>query len=210
MKDGMIVTLMAALVGTAFGGVSTPNVWGAMEHIELSFDNGSVHAHVNTSVANPVELLRFPGEQYDGAAGVLDDSYYSSQYGWVADGFINLGTDEFIWIEHISSTDGLGVYEGGMRMMREMHTYDAIQGTGGSDDAWNWGGTMVHNWYSTDALGAYEATYEVFVGDALGNAYSQYTSDTVTLNFNAVPTPGGLGTLVFGGLLATRRDRGVS
>lgn len=204
----MTVSTLALVSGTALAGVSTPNVWGPMEHIMLTFDNGEVHAHVETDASTPIEMQRFAGEMYDGAASVLNDTYYSSQYGWLADGFISLGQDEFMWIEHVSSTAGLNVYEGGLRMMREMHTYDAIQGTAGSDNSWNWGGTMVHNWYSTDALGAYEATYRVFVGDASGNVYSQYTSDLVTLNFNAVPAPSALGMLAMGGFVASRRKRG--
>ena len=174
----------------------------------LSFDDGAVHAHVGNDASSPILMNRFAGETYDGAASVLDDTFYSSQYGWLADGFISLGQDEFMWIEHVSSTAGLNVYEGGLRMMRDMHTYEAIQGTDGSDDAWMWGGTMMHNWYSADELGSYEATYRVFVGDADGNAYSQYTSDTVTLYFNAVPTPGALGVLAMGSLVAARRNRG--
>lgn len=204
----MTITTLALVSGSALAGVSTPNVWGPMEHIMLSFDNGAVHAHVGTDASNPIEMQRFAGESYDGAAGVLNDTYYSSQYGWLADGFISLGQDEFMWIERMDSTEGLNVYEGGMRMMREMHTYDAIQGTDGTDDAWMWGGMMTHNWYSAESMGSYEATYRVFVGDASGNAYSQYTSDTVTLHFNAVPAPGGLGMLAMGGLVAARRNRG--
>ena len=201
------LTTVALACTTAIGGVSWPNAWGSMEHIEISLSNGTVHAHVMTDAANPVELQRFSGESYSGAAAVLDDSYYSSQYGWVADGFIGLNPGEFMWVEHVSSTAGLDVYEGGMRMMRDMHTYDAILGTDGSDDAWMWPGTMVHNWYSADALGSYEATYEVFVGDASGNAALGYESAMVTLNFNAVPTPAGLSLLGLGGLVIARRRR---
>ncbi len=202
------MTTAALAASTAIAGVSLPNVWGPMEHVMISLENGAVHAHVNTDATSPIELHRFEGQPYDGASSVLQDTYYSSQYGWIADGFINLGADEFMWIERIDASDGLNVYEGGMRMMREMHTYNAIQGTDGSDDAWNWGGTMVHNWYSADTLGAYEATYRVFVGDEFGNAFAQYQSDTVTLNFNAVPAPGAMGILASAGLIATRRKRG--
>ena len=198
---------MALVCGTALGGVSLPNVWGEMEHVMISLDNGAVHAHVGTDAGNPVELQRFVGESYSGAASVLDDSYYSSQYGWVPDGFISLDAGEFMWIEHVSSTAGLDVYEGGMRMMRDMHTYDSILGTDGSDDAWMWSGMMVHNWYSADALGSYEATYEVFVGDASGSAVTGYDSALVTLNFDAVPSPAGLSVLGLGGLVVTRRRR---
>ena len=92
-------TTLALLSGSALAGVSTPQVWGPMEHIMLTFESGEVHAHVATSSANPIEMLRFAGETYDGAASVLDDTYYSSQYGWIADGFISLAPDEFMWIE---------------------------------------------------------------------------------------------------------------
>lgn len=207
MNTTMTMTTVALVCGSAIGGVSLPNVWGPMEHIEISMSNGAVHTHVGTHAGNAIELQRFAGENYDGAAAVLDDSYYSSQYGWVADGFISLEAGEFMWVEHVSSTAGLNVYEGGMRMMREMHSYDAILGTDGSDDAWMWSGTMVHNWYSADALGSYEATYEVFVGDASGNAVLGYESAMVTLNFNAVPSPAGLSVLGLGGLVAARRRR---
>lgn len=92
-------------------------------------------------------------------------------------------------------------------MMRDMHTYDAILGTDGSDDAWMWSGMMMHNWYSADSMGAYEVTYEVFVGDFNGDALTNYASDFVTLNFNAVPSPAGLSLLGLGGLVAGRRRR---
>lgn len=204
----MTLTVLGVIAGSAVAGVSLPNVAGPMEHIMLSFDNGVVDAHIDIDGSNPIVMNRYAGEVYNGAASVLDDTYYSSQYGWLADGFISLGSEEFMWVERVDSTEGLNVYEGGMRPMLAMHTYDAIQGTDGSDDAWMWSGMMTHNWYSADELGSYEATYRVFVGDADGNAYTQYTSDTVTLYFNAVPTPGALGMLALGGLVAARRNRG--
>lgn len=176
----------------------------------VTFEGGAVSAHANNDASSPIELLRFAGEDYSGASSVMDETYYSDQYGWVPDGFISLGADEFLWIERVSSTEGLNVYEGGMRMMREIHSYDAILGTAGSDDAWMWGGTMTHNWYSADDLGAYEVTYEVFVGDENGNDFSQYSGDTVTMYFNAVPSPAGASVLGLGGLVATRRRRANS
>ncbi|MGJ8637074.1 MAG: hypothetical protein ACSHX5_09540 [Phycisphaerales bacterium] len=202
------VSVLALACGSAVAGFSAPNShsW-PMEHVMVTFDGNAVSAHANNDASSAIQLLRFEGEDYSGASSVMDDTYYSDQYGWVPDGFISLGADEFLWIERVSSTAGLNVYEGGMRMMRDMHSYDAILGTDGSDDAWMWGGTMVHNWYSADDLGSYEVTYEVFVGDASGNAYSQYASDTVTLYFDAVPSPAGAAVLGLGGLVAARRRR---
>lgn len=202
----VMTSVLVLSTGSAFAGFNAPNAhsW-PMEHVSLSLTDGHVHAHTNEGAS--VDLLRFEGEQYSGAASSLDDSYYSDQYGWVADGFISLGADEFMWIQLVDATDGLDVYEGGMRMMRENHTYEAILGTDGSSDAWMWSGVMTHNWYSAGELGTYQATYEVFVGDIDGNALSAYTSDTVTLNFNAVPSPSGAFTLGLGTLIATRRRR---
>ena len=208
MTMATVSMVLGSMCGSTMAGFSAPNAhsW-PMEHVMVTFDNGAISAHANNDSSSPIQLLRFEGESYSGAAASLDDTYYSDQYGWVPDGFISLGADEFVWIETVSSTAGLNVYEGGMRMMRENHSYDAILGTDGSDNAWMWGGTMTHNWYSAESLGAYEVTYEVFVGDALGNALSAYTSDTVTLFFNAVPSPAALSVLGLGGLVAARRRR---
>ena len=196
----------ACVCGSAMAELPQLHAW-PMQHIMLTFDGSTVGAHADPTAMDPVLLQRFSGESYDGAASVLDDSYYSDQYGWLADGFISLGADEFMWIERVSSSAGLNVYEGGMRMMREFHSYDAILGTDGSSDRWMWGGTMTHNWYSADALGDYEATYFVYVGDANGDAYTQYQGAEVTLYFSAVPAPSAMGLLGLAGFGAMRRRR---
>jgi len=202
----MTILTVSIAAGSAIAGFEAPNAhtW-PMEHVMISMTNNQIDAHTNDGAM--VDLLRFAGESYSGDASVLDDSYYSDQYGWVADGFIDLSAGEFMWISFVSGTDGLDVYEGGRRTMSDTHTYDAIQGTDGSDNAWMWSGVMTHNWYSVQEAGLYEATYEVYVGDADGNALTAYTSDTVTLNFNAVPAPSSLALLGMGGVVATRRRR---
>lgn len=179
-----------------------------MEHIMISMDGGDLHAHVNTSADNRIEMQRFDGAVYSGAADVLTETYYSDQYGWVADGFLDPGAGNSIWIEQVSASSGLRVYEGGMRMMRPSHSYDAIFGTNGSNNAWQWSGMMTHNWYSANALGAYEASYRIFVADEFGNAVDGFGEASVTLHFVAVPAPGAIGVLAGAGLIATRRKRG--
>lgn len=195
--------------GLAFADDVWPQSFGwPMEHIMVSMDGSDLHAHVNTGPDNRIGMQRFGGEVYSGAADVLTETYYSDQYGWVADGFIDPGAGNSIWIEQVGATGGLNVYEGGMRMMRPSHTYDPIFGTDGSDSAWQWSGMMTHNWYSADSLGEYEAEYRIYVGDGLGNALAGFGEASVTLHFVAVPTPGGAGVFAGVGLIAARRKRG--
>jgi len=204
------VALAALALACAGAGADIPSIHGTpMEHVLITFDGGAVGVELDNPGA-VVEMRRFEGVSYDGAASVLDETYYSDQFGWLADGFISLGAGEHIWIERTASSQGLDVYEGGMRMMRETHSYDPILGTAGSDARWMWGGTMTHHWHSADGLGAYEADYEVYIGDARGDALAQYGSASVTLSFNAVPAPGALGVLVLGALGAARHRGGRS
>ncbi|MEL6796901.1 MAG: hypothetical protein AAFO89_08765, partial [Planctomycetota bacterium] len=113
-----------------------------------------------------------------------------------------------ISIEMLSATPGLNVYEGGMRPMLANHTYAPIFGTDGSDSSWEWGGTMHHPWFAVDELGVYEAEFEVFISDAVtGDRLAGFGSETVTLQWQAVPTPGSAVALGLGGLVAARRRR---
>ena len=195
--------------GLASAGEVWPESFGwPMEHIMVSMEGSDLHAHVNTDASNRIEMQRFDSVVYSGAADVLTDTYYSDQYGWVADGFIDPGAGNSIWIEQVDATTGLNVYEGGMRMMRPTHSYAPIFGTDGSASAWQWSGMMTHNWYSADLLGDYEASYRIFVGDALGNAVGGFGEAAVTLHFTAVPAPGAVGLLAGAGLVAARRKRG--
>lgn len=138
-----------------------------MVHVMIGVHEGMIHAHAESVPGGRVDLLRFPGESYSGAAAVLNETWYSSRYGWMADGFISLGDGEGIWIENIARDAGLGVYEGGMRMMRHMHTYGAIFGTDGSDPG-RLERAMRHDWFSATGIGEYDATFRITVRDAAG------------------------------------------
>jgi hypothetical protein len=187
-----------------------PRVVGPMEHVMISIENGAIDVHLEAG-SLPIELHAFPGDVYSGDAGVLNDSFYSSQYGWLAGGFIALNAGESIVIENTAMDEGLRVYEGGLRMMRDSHTYDAIFGTEGSSTRSTWAGTMRHDWFAADEAGQYQASFRVFVADAMGEEVISYGDSNVTLSFYAVPAPGA-GLLLLGGIVGAvrrRRDGGA-
>ena len=204
----------AALALIVSAGAASAQTWpqmdGGMKHILIAFDGTTLTNHIdNTLTPDPLPLpMRTYGESYTAPADVLDGKYYSSQFGFLADGFITLDPGTAIWIEMTSATPGLEAYEGGMRPMRAMHTYAPIFGTAGSDTAWKWNGMMHHPWFAANDLGLYSADFNIYIGDDItGAALSGYTPSTVTLEWNAVPAPGSLAVLGLGGLVATRRRR---
>lgn len=208
INNTVILATIATLSGSALAALPNAHTW-PMEHIMISMDDtNTLHAHTNTSASNPVEMLRFAGESYEGNAGSLDNMFYSDQYGWVLDGIVDPGFGNSIWIQMIDQTSGLDTYEGGRRMMIDEQTFNPIFGTAGSSDAWQWSGMMTHNWYAAAEMGDYEATYSIYVGDSAGNAVDGFTAAEVTLNLRAVPTPAPLVMLGLGSLVATRRKRG--
>ena len=214
---------VAASASTATVAEATlPQVNGEMKHVFIAFDGSSISTWVDDSLpgdpaSQPVELIQYPGDApysaTGGDAGVLDGRFYSARYGWLQNGFIDLdqdndGADELsIWVKRVDATAGLDTYEGGMRGMRNMHSYAPLFATDGSDDSWRWPVSMVHNWYAADAPGAYEATYEVYIGDAAGVPLPGFASDQVTVTFNAIPAPGAAAALGVVGIAAIRRRR---
>ncbi|MEM7622507.1 MAG: hypothetical protein AAF235_04825, partial [Planctomycetota bacterium] len=199
---------MIALAGSV--GAQLPQfMWdGGMKHVLITFDGTNIGAEVDPNTPQlelPLEMRDF-GESYQGAESVLDNTYYSSQFGFLPDGFLSLPTGAAISIEMTSASPGLSVYEGGMRPMRANHTYAPIFGTDGSDTSWEWGGTMHHPWFAVEDLGIYEAVFDVYISDAItGERLGGFGSDSVTLQWQAVPTPGSAVVLGLGGLIATRR-----
>ncbi|MDF1809271.1 MAG: PEP-CTERM sorting domain-containing protein [Phycisphaerales bacterium] len=204
-------TSIASFVLTTFtistqAGLPNAHTW-PMEHIMISMNGSNLEAHANTGVSNPIEMLQFSGEMYDGNASSLNEQFYSDQYGWVLDGIVDPGFGNSIWIEMTHQSQGLTTYEGGRRMMIGVQTFDPIFGTDGSETNWQWNGMMTHNWYSADTLGEFEASYRIYIGDSQGNAITSFGEAVVTLNFSAVPAPASLSLLGMGTLIATRRRR---
>lgn len=203
----IVAMTLTSTTSITLAGLPSAHTW-PMEHIMISMGaNNELHAHVMADANSPVEMLRFAGETYDGNASALDDQYYTDQFGWALDGIVNPGLGNSIWIEMTSQSDGLSTYDGGMRMMIPMQTFNPIFGTSNSSSSWQWDGMMQHNWYSASELGDYEASYRIYIGDSMGNEASGYTETNVTINLRAVPTPSSLALLGMGSLIATRRKR---
>lgn len=182
-----------------------PRTVGEMEHVMVSLDAAThvIHVHV-ADVSLP---LRNFGESHFPPADVLDGKGYNDQYGWVADGMIQLDPGQAIWIALLTQTPGLETYEGGMRMMKEHHTYAPIHATAGSPAEWRWDGTMMHNWYAAAAPGSYEATYRVYVGDESGVPLDGFMAGEVTLHWNYVPEPSSTALMLFSAAAALARRR---
>jgi hypothetical protein len=211
------ISLLGAVVGAgvwtgaASADLSTaPRVGGEMKHVAIFFDGSAVTAHVEALPDEPaeasVELVRYPGERYT-PGGVLDGTYYSARYGWIIAAPFALGPDERMWIELIGATPGLKAYLGGMRTMRDKHSYAPIFGTDGSPAGTEWNGMMRHDWFSVDGPGDYEATFRVYVGDAGGAPSPGLEAGEVTLRWTAIPSPGAAGALAVGAVVVGVRRR---
>ncbi|GAB5497600.1 MAG: hypothetical protein Phyf2KO_26800 [Phycisphaerales bacterium] len=153
-----LILATTALVFTGVSEAQAPNLGGAMLHILIEQDGDGLVLEYETPVSGPIELFQYPGEMYNGAASVLDETYYSGRYGWLANGFFNLPAGSGVFVENLGTTAGLSVYDA--------FSYAPILGTDGSSDIWEWSGQMTHNWYSAIDPGVYSAMYRVYVGNA--------------------------------------------
>ena len=197
-------TNAADVLPTIGGGQVTMMNGAPMKHIGISFDGTNIEAHLDDSVASPLlRTLTAPDNFNDAEAwSVLSNKHHNFQHGWVPEGIWSPPVGAAVWIEAISSTAELEVYEGGRFMseatVRAM-TFDPIFGTNGSTDIWRWDGVMTHNAYAVavPALAEYSATYRVYLGDEvngreLTDAAGEplYGSEEVTLTFaTSVPEP---------------------
>ncbi len=191
--------------GLALGGVDVwPQANGPMSHILIDFDGTNISL---SAPGGPMTLADY-GETHNNPADVLDGKAYNDQYGWLADGIFSPPANTGIFVELMSTTPGLEIYEGGMRPMRATHSYDPIFGTAGSDSSWMWGGAMTHNWVATTSFGDFSATFDVYIGDlSTGERLPGYGDDTVTLEWTRVPAPASVLSLAPVGILALRRRR---
>jgi hypothetical protein len=200
--------LMVAVLGFCAApvlGDLWPHKDGMMEHVFIGFDGTNIAVTLENPDNLPLPMLAYPGEHYTAPANVLDDKGYSSQFGWQITGAWAPPAGTSVWVQRLGQTSGLETYEGGMRTMIPMHTFAPLFGTANSSLIWRWPGTMVHNWYAASAFGDYQATYDVYLGDAVGVRNTAYGSDTVTLSWRYAPEPATLVLLGFTSLLMLRR-----
>ncbi|MCA9189622.1 MAG: hypothetical protein R3E01_06645 [Pirellulaceae bacterium] len=179
-------TGMAEFVIPQMGGGTIGQGLAPMKHADISFDGTSIGVHVDTSVGVPA--LRALEEPYEFDPqqpwGVLSDKAYNFQYGWNSSGFLSMPADGWIWIEQLSSSDGLEIYQ----RPPATPAYDPIFGTGGSGTRWRWSLSMTHNVYAIENPLQRElsAAYRVYIGDDVtGEPLPQYNSAEVTLTFAA-------------------------
>ena len=201
-------TLAVSAVSMVLAGAAGAQTWPQFEmpmvHVMIDFDGTDLHAHADTT---PLSMIDY-GDTHFAPANVLDGKYISSQYGFLADGFITLPEGGAIWIEMVSATPGIEAYEGGMRNARQNHTYAPIFGTAGSPAAWKWGGTMHHPWFAAEDFGSYSMTLNLYMGDAdTGAPLDGFGSQSVTLNWQTVPAPTTSALLGVCGILGLRRRR---
>ncbi|QDU33581.1 hypothetical protein KS4_16320 [Poriferisphaera corsica] len=207
MGVGQVWGMGMAMSGPKFGGGGA----APMKHLDIELVNNAIQVHIDETVPMPILAVSPDTYAAEKKYSILNGKAFNGQYGWNPRGFfsgLNTATQS-IWVEMISMSDGLNVYEGGMGMTVDMHTFDPILGTQGSANGaiWEWNGTMVHNWYAADAPGEYSATYKVYVGDKAGNELSSFVSDTLTIQF--VPEPASVAVVGLMGisLLGLRRKK---
>ncbi|MEM1165417.1 MAG: hypothetical protein AAGI30_03910 [Planctomycetota bacterium] len=201
---------------------------GGMIHLEFFDSNtfspgGTLEAGLDigqgsTAVAgdaadNPILLNRYPGETYTGDASVLDGRFYSSRLGFLQDGVFSerMPGDSFV-VTVTDISDGLEIFEGGMRPMWMVHSFDLIFDEQSDDEGDEWTFfplgplNMNHPYVTATEVGMYSATFVIAHTLADGST-GAYGSVAQTVFFEAVPAPGAV--IMLAGAVTLRRRRGA-
>jgi len=174
-----LTVLSATLAAASDAPGAQPRMGGEMKHIFVTLSGNTIFLAIQGDPDERVWLLNYD-EAYDEPADVLNGTYYSGRFGWLAQGFWSVPPGRGIFVEVIGQTSSLRVYE--------EFTFAPILGTDGSPTHWQWSTSMTHNWYVADGCGKFEATYRVFVGDEItGEADPAYVPSEVTLRWQVVP-----------------------
>ena len=185
-----------------------------MKHIMVGLDEttSALSAHLGSGPATPLTMMPGHGVDYTpDKFDVLQDVYFNAQFGWLPEGFIAVPLDASVWIMRTAVSQPAGstfrVYEAGRGTEMPSWTMEPIYSSDGF--RWQWDGIMQHDYYTTDRAGSYAMSFEVYIGDAVGDPIAGYVPANVTLDFIAVPEPTGLavGLLAVGAATAIRSRR---
>jgi hypothetical protein len=188
-RDFPVVCGLAAATATLLTTqAANPKLGGPMRHLLVSQTGNALNVCYESSpfsglCGSPTGdlLLQRYEERYAPPADVLDGQFYNAQYGWLPDGFFNLPSGSGIFIELVSKTAGLEVYDA--------FSFEPRFGTAGSLAFWSWDGVMTHHWHASATCGHYEATYRVYIGGADSAAWPGYQPAEITLTWAALTQP---------------------
>ncbi len=181
---GVLLLICSGALGQTLGGL--------MSHVNIGVTSNQVLVYKDDPGLIPVMI---GPDAFEAPFSVLNGKGYNAQFGWTALFPFDLQGD-LIWIRVVDQSEGLQTFEGGWAEDNGTGIPDPadqsmipVFQTFGSSDIWSWPGSMVHNWYAVTEPGDYFATYEVFVGDALGVLNTTYTPAQVTFEFtNTIQT----------------------
>lgn len=153
-----------------------------MSHVLVTVFEGEFYVGLESPDLYPV-TMHGPGVGYEGSASVLNDTHFNAQFGWLVSGFWGPPPGAFVWIRAVHRPDALSCYLG--RPASGLPQFTPLFGTAGSPEKYRWDGTMLHNYYAVTILGDFEATYEIYFGDAAGNRIAgSATPAQMTLGFH--------------------------
>lgn len=166
-----------------------------MKHAEISLSGGIVELHTANPPASPVVMTSGSGIDYTpDKFDVLEDNYFNAQHGWLSPGgfLTELPAGGSIWMKRLAATQPAGstfeVFEGG-NMAEGMGAWSMAPIYAADNDIWQWDGAMQHDYFTADMPGDYSMSFEVYVGDASGDAIDGFTAAQTTFDFTAVPEP---------------------
>jgi len=183
-----------------------------MKHANVSLTGTVLAVNINTPPASPVTMtsgygMDFTPSKFD----VLEDVSFNAQHGWLPDGFFTtLPAGGAIWIKRTGTTQPAGstfkVYDGG-NAIEGMGAWSMNEIYANNGDLWQWDGVMQHDYFTADMPGSYSMSFEVFVGDAVGDAVAGFTPAPATFQFIVLPEPSAcaLALLAAVGLFCRRR-----
>lgn len=177
-----VAALTLSTLALASNPPGSPPLGGSMSHVLVTVFSGAFYTAFESPHLVPV-TMQGPGSGYTGNAAVLNDTHFNAQYGWLVSGFWAPPTGASVWILVVDQSPGLRCYLG--RSVFGATQFTPIFGTDGSTAQFRWDGAMLHNYYAVTTLGDFDATYEIYYGDATGVPIAGgATPSQITLEFH--------------------------